>query len=208
MGLSPPPAYRGGSVKLGDNEAKSLKEMSGKLSVQAFGATEELVRVKGVLGSAGMTFAGKDGNVIHMKSVDKQEDGSYRVCLALENPTIQDPFAGRNIRFRGNFNNNLNGVPYNVQTNMPKMVDAAGRECPAEVVSQGANTLSGGQSCSPRCSIIARPGSRATCPAWPTHRAVFGAVHAEKRADPVIGARPTDLSLRAVAPARNDESAT
>jgi hypothetical protein len=126
-------------VKLGDKGAKSLKEVTGKLSVQALDVPEVLVKVDRVLAAAGQSYMGKDGHAIHVQAVEKQDDGSYRIRLAVENPNIQDPFATRNIRFRNvNFNNGL-GINNGTPVPMPKMVDAEGREFQPEILGQGTN---------------------------------------------------------------------
>ena len=135
-------------VKLGEKSAKYLKEVSGKLSVQALNAPEVLVKVDGVLGAAGQSFVGKDGNAIHMQTVEKLEDGSYRIRLAVENPAMQDPFALRNMRGRGNWNGNFNnnvGIPVGLQAAMPRLMDAAGKEFLAEIASQGTTLNANGQ---------------------------------------------------------------
>jgi hypothetical protein len=131
-------------IKLGSKGARTLTEVSGKVTVQALTAPELLVKAEGILDAAGRTFMGKDGNGIHVRSVDKQTDGSYRIRLAIENPELQDPYAGRNVRIR-NVNINNSNIPYSIQSNMPKMVDADGKEYAAEIFQQGAEYSANGQ---------------------------------------------------------------
>jgi hypothetical protein len=130
-------------IKLGEKEAKTLKEVSGKLTVQALNEPEILVRVKDISGTAGRSFAGKDGHALHMQAVEKREDGSYRISLAVENPGMQmDPFGLRNVRLRGNFNSSL---PSGAPTAMPTMIDTDGKEHTAEVISQMTGRTAEGQ---------------------------------------------------------------
>jgi hypothetical protein len=135
-------------IKLGP-ESKNLQELTGKVTVQALSSPELLVKVDRVLTSVGRSFSGKDGNAIHMQEIAKQDDGSYRVRLVLENPSVQDHVVVSNLlkrpNFRNNFNNNGLGVPYAGQASMPKLIDADGKEFAAEVSGQGVNLNQDGQ---------------------------------------------------------------
>jgi len=128
-------------INLGEKSAKTLKEVSGKVTVQALSEPELLVKAEGILAAAGRSFTGKDGHVLHVQSVDKQTDGSYCIRLGLETPEFQDPFAGRNVKFRGNFNN-VN-VPYHIQNNMPKLTDVNGVEHTGEIYQQRGEYFNG-----------------------------------------------------------------
>jgi hypothetical protein len=83
-------------LKLGEKQAKTLKELSGHLSAQMLSPPQALITVTDVLKSAGQKFTGKGGGAIEMLSVEKQADGSYKVRFRLENPPsfIAAPFQG------------------------------------------------------------------------------------------------------------------
>jgi hypothetical protein len=83
-------------LKLGEKQAKALKELSGHLSAQMLSPPQALITVTDVLKSGGKKFEGTGGGKIEMLSVEKQQDGSYKVQFRLENPRnhIAAPFQG------------------------------------------------------------------------------------------------------------------
>jgi hypothetical protein len=83
-------------LKLGEKQAKALKELSGHLSAQMLSAPQALITVTDVLKSGGKKFEGKDGGAIEVLTIEKQSDGSYKVQFRLENPPnyIAAPFQG------------------------------------------------------------------------------------------------------------------
>jgi hypothetical protein len=91
-------------LKLGDKQAKGLKELAGSLSAQALTQTEALVTVDNVLKAAGQTVKGKNGGTVQVHSIDKKGD-DYVVKVTLENipdAANMNPFGGGNVVIRGN----------------------------------------------------------------------------------------------------------
>jgi hypothetical protein len=83
-------------LKLGEKQAKALKELSGHLSGQMLSSPQALITVTDVVKSGGKKFTGKGGGAIEVLGVEKQGDGSYKVQFRLENPPnyMAAPFQG------------------------------------------------------------------------------------------------------------------
>lgn len=122
-------------LKLGEKAAKTLKELSGSLAVQALKETEPLATVDNILKAAGQTVKGADGSVLQVQAVEKLADGGVKIQVVLENPPGQNPLGNNPIL--GNIK--VNGMPLGANQasppNYPKLIDAQGKaHAPAEVV--------------------------------------------------------------------------
>jgi len=73
-------------LKLGEKEAKRLKELKGTLTARALTETEPLITVENILTVSGKTVKGAGGGSIQVHGVDKTANGDYQVRFRLENP--------------------------------------------------------------------------------------------------------------------------
>ena len=130
--------------KPGAKGATILKELSGKLILEALSPPEPLITIKDVRQAAGQTARGKAGNAIQVVSVENLGNGALKLQLVLESVpegnTAQNAFGNNVMVLNGNFNGNINGVQFingvpanNMPTNYPKLVDAKGKKYAPEV---------------------------------------------------------------------------
>lgn len=84
-------------IKLGDKQAKSLKELTGTISAQTLSAPEALISVDDVLKAAGKTAKGKNGGAIELLNIEKKGDDTYQIKIRLENPPNTNPLGGNGI---------------------------------------------------------------------------------------------------------------
>jgi hypothetical protein len=73
-------------LKLGEKEAKKIKEFKCKLTVSSQSAPQALITVDNILKAAGKTVKGAKGGSIKVIEADKDEDGNYKVRFELERP--------------------------------------------------------------------------------------------------------------------------
>jgi hypothetical protein len=122
----------------GSLPAKGLKELTGKLRLQAVVDSAPQVVVDKILQAAGQSAKGKNGVVLHVRSVEQLPGGDVRVQVGLENAPGQGMggFGGGNvviIQGGGNVQINGNNVVIGGQggpqagAGMPRLVDAAGK---------------------------------------------------------------------------------
>jgi hypothetical protein len=125
-------------LKLGEKQAKTLKELKGHISAQMLAAPQALITVEDVLKASGKKFKGVGGSgALEMLSTEKQADGSYKVQFRLEQPQnwIQAPFQGPVAPALGNpaggavqIGNGRRVIrPYINTHGLPTLVDAKGR---------------------------------------------------------------------------------
>ncbi len=125
-------------LKAGEKEAKSLKELAGILTAQVLIPSETLLSVDNVLTSAGQTTKGKNGDSLHVTSIDKMDNGDYKVQLRLENAPGQNAFGAFNaavqiqmqLQVQGNIVIGEAGAPapFANTPGMPELVDAKGNK--------------------------------------------------------------------------------
>src|SRR5207253_926025 len=72
-------------LKLGENDAKSLKALKGTLTAKALADSEALITVDNVLSAAGKTVKGASGGSVQVHAIDKTANGDYQVQARLEN---------------------------------------------------------------------------------------------------------------------------
>jgi hypothetical protein len=76
-------------LKLGDKQARGLKELSGQLAGQVLAPTEALITVKDIFNAVGKTFKGEGGGAIEILAVEKKGDGEVQIQLRQESPPFQ-----------------------------------------------------------------------------------------------------------------------
>lgn len=87
-------------LKRGEKPARTLKELSGALIVQALtDEPEALVTVDNILKAAGTKVKGKEEHQLEVVAVEKLADGDIKIQLALQRPGGQNPLG------KGAFNN-------------------------------------------------------------------------------------------------------
>ena len=142
--------------KPGQKSGKMMKELSGKLVLQAPSPPETLLTIKDVRKALGHTARGKDGNSLQVTKVETLDNGALRLQVILEATPEgmgPNPF-GNNFNnvmvLNGNFNGNINGVMFvngvpanQVPTNYPKLVDAKGKKYAPEVANARAENSNG-----------------------------------------------------------------
>jgi hypothetical protein len=122
----------------GSLPAKGLKELTGKLRVQAVVDSAPQVVVDKILQAAGQSAKGKNGAVLHVRNVEQLPGGDVRVQVGLENAPGQGMggFGGGNvviIQGGGNVQINGNKVVIGGTGNpqagagLPRLVDGAGK---------------------------------------------------------------------------------
>jgi hypothetical protein len=133
--------FTGIRVKAGEQAAKQLKEVAGKLTFQVELKNETLARIDKVLESAGKSADGANGGSLKVLSLKKHDNGNIEMQLALENLT-PNPFGGNvvvngggGVVIRGNINGRIvingNGIQMNGngnQADLPDLVDAKGQK--------------------------------------------------------------------------------
>jgi len=82
-------------LKLGEKQAKTLKELSGHISAQMLAPPQAIVTVENVAKAAGKKVE-QGGGSIEVLSYQKQADGSYQIKFRLQTPQqfIPAPFRG------------------------------------------------------------------------------------------------------------------
>jgi hypothetical protein len=87
-------------LKLGEKPAKTLASLTGNLTFQALNPkSEAIITVPDVLKPAGKAVKGSNGGSIQVMTLEKQNDGSYRVVVRFEQPQQQ----GGAVNIRGGF---------------------------------------------------------------------------------------------------------
>lgn len=71
----------------GSKAAKTLKELSGTFIAQVQSAPEALITLENVLKGTGESAKGKNGGVLRLNSIVKQDNGDYKAQIYLENPS-------------------------------------------------------------------------------------------------------------------------
>jgi hypothetical protein len=82
-------------LKLGDKQAKAIKELTGTLSLQVWAASTAVLAVDNILRAAGQTTKGTNGSTLQILSIAKLADGGYSLRIKLETPGDRNnPLAG------------------------------------------------------------------------------------------------------------------
>lgn len=114
-------------LKLGEQAARSLHELSGRLTVQALAETEALLSIPNIMQAAGQSAKSDDGAGLHIKSVEKLGNGDVQIQLTMNLNPPQNPFAGRlvgNVQINGN---NIQIGGWSPSGVWPTLVDAKGQ---------------------------------------------------------------------------------
>jgi hypothetical protein len=85
------PGFGGGNrqqvlvrLKQGEKDAKSLKELSGSLTLQTLSALEPVLKLENVLKAVGKTAKGEHAGTLELLDITKEEGGDYRVKVKTE----------------------------------------------------------------------------------------------------------------------------
>jgi hypothetical protein len=70
-------------LKLGEKQAKSLKELAGSVTVECLSTPQALLTIDDVLKSAGKTVKGKDGGSMEVVEINKNASGEVRLKVRL-----------------------------------------------------------------------------------------------------------------------------
>jgi hypothetical protein len=148
-------------VKDGEQTAKQLKELAGKLTLQLDRQNETLVKIDKVLEAAGKSADSPNGGTMKVRAVKKFASGDIELQVTLDNLT-PNPFGdnviinGGNIIIRGNLN--VQGMvigPGGVRINggsgssndLPDLIDAKGQKYKAtKVIGDSFNFVNGSSS--------------------------------------------------------------
>jgi hypothetical protein len=135
--------------------AKVLKELSGTLIVQTVVDAEPRVIVDKILQAAGQSAKGKDGTILHVRSVEKMTGGDVHIEIGLETAPGQGMGGlggganvviiqgGGNVQINGN---NINGGGNAGSTaGMPRLLDAAGKSFTLVQQTSPSVTIANGQ---------------------------------------------------------------
>jgi len=147
-------------IKLGEKQAKALKELAGTVTVQALSAMPEpVITVDNVLKAKGKQATGVNGGMIEVAEIVKQANGTYRVRIKFENPpqlfqannglvpavngmAVQIQVA--NVQIVGP--NGATVVNSNANQDLPLLVDANGKAWTLENITQrGVSVNNNGQ---------------------------------------------------------------
>jgi hypothetical protein len=133
-------------LQAGAKGSTRLRELTGRLRVEAVTGTEPAVTIDKVLASAGQSHGGKNGSTLHVRSVVKEDNGTVRLDVGVENG--QAPMAGGNLQIQGgqvqiqggaiivrgggNIRVNAGGIVIDgnapSSVNFPRLFDAKGQE--------------------------------------------------------------------------------
>jgi hypothetical protein len=163
--------FTGIRVKAGEQAAKQLKEVAGKLTFQVELKNEMLAKIDKVLESAGKSAAGANGGSLKLLSAKKRNNGNVEMQVALENLT-PNPFGpnvvmngGGVVVIRGNINGRVvigpGGVQMNGsgnQTDLPDLVDSKGQKFKVAGVSSDSISFVNGSS-SRTVTIVYQPNA-------------------------------------------------
>jgi hypothetical protein len=89
IGAMPTTAARRQAVlnfKAGEKPAQRFKELAGNVTAQVIAPPEALITLENVLKSAGQSAKGKNGGLLKLNSIVKQDNGDYMLQVYLENP--------------------------------------------------------------------------------------------------------------------------
>lgn len=73
-------------LKPGEKQAKALKELTGAVAAMVQAPPEALITVENVLKAAGTSAKGKNGGSLEVSSIEKMDNGEYKVHFRLESP--------------------------------------------------------------------------------------------------------------------------
>jgi hypothetical protein len=139
-------------LKLGEKPAKSLKKLSGSVTVRGqHPAPEALITLDDVMHAAGKTARGRAGGFLELLNIAKQANGVYTVQIRFEDAQQGVPGNGQMIFMQGanggamqviqvNGNLQLGGNP-----DLPVLVDAKGKKLNLERLPQTVTRLVAGQ---------------------------------------------------------------
>lgn len=125
-------------LRLGEKPAKSLKELSGTVLVQALkDESEMLVSVNNIIKAAGTKVKGKDEHELEIVAVEKLADGDLKIQLVLHRPGEANPRANNGVNNIAVINGRvlINGQPVGAggvgparlePREYPKLTDAKG----------------------------------------------------------------------------------
>jgi hypothetical protein len=160
-------------LKEGEQAARLLKEVTGKLTLQVELANEAIVKVDQILQASGRTVQGIGGGTMRIDAVHKVgDDVEIKVTMDDLNP---NPFGGNafnnGVFLRGN-NVLIRGGGMGVRAEMPHLLDAKGQKfIIADFSTQGTNLANG--SVSQTATILYRPNPQQGAP---SELVVFGTV--------------------------------
>jgi hypothetical protein len=139
------PAQRTAPVRLrlGEKPAKSLRELSGSLTVLVLKDGNALVEMENILKAAGQKAKGKAGHTLHVQAVKKLANGDIQIQVALEKPGALNPLGALGANFV------INGVqmggPAGGPHEWPRLMDAKGQAYQLAEVSGQQNRVNNGQ---------------------------------------------------------------
>jgi hypothetical protein len=71
-------------LKLGEKQAKSLKDLAGSVTAECLSPPMELLAIDDVLKAAGKSAKGKDGAAMELVEISKQDNGEVRVRVRMD----------------------------------------------------------------------------------------------------------------------------
>jgi len=138
-------------LKLGEKQAKSLKELTGTLTVRAQSPTPDaLITVADVMKAAGQTAKGQGDGSIFVQNIEKQVDGAYRVQIRFQGPQHLFPANNAMVDLQLRLGNaqaiqgTMNVSPSD-GTALPVLVDANGKALALEQIPQMSSMIANGQ---------------------------------------------------------------
>jgi hypothetical protein len=130
----PPTGLRHFPVRLkkGPQPSKVLKELKGTITAQMLTPPEPLITVDHILAAEGQIHRGRDGTVLKVNAVTRQENGPLQLRIEVVSPP-RDPFGlaprgARIVRVNRGFRARAIGVPLEGNEPILSLVDAKGQK--------------------------------------------------------------------------------
>ena len=120
--------------------SKSLRELSGKLTLHALGESEKVLTVNDIMKAAGKKVEGKPGYAMQIQSVEKQPDNQgLKIDLTVGNQEEANVFGGIRVL-------SCNGaliVSIPSSGNLPQLIDAQGKMYSGKLSSESSRIIGG-----------------------------------------------------------------
>jgi HEAT repeats len=89
-------------LKMGDKPATRLRELTGRVLVEAIVTTDPVLTVPAEKVVAGTSHKGKEGPTLHVTSLERRDNGDVQLGVGVEGDQAGVPGLGGNIVIRGN----------------------------------------------------------------------------------------------------------
>jgi hypothetical protein len=117
-------------LKKGEKASKTIKELSGTLTVSVLDTPRDLIVVDNIVKAGGKTVKGKDGGHIKVVDVTKTDDGQYKLQVEMQAPQNMVPVNGGGIGI--GFGGGFQGGGIQILPAPPPPAPPAKKEAPAE----------------------------------------------------------------------------